>query len=205
MPLTKSPVYFNPRGPCGPRLASRHPKLHPSEFQSSRSLRTATRGYHMDAVWDLFQSSRSLRTATWRSRKGAAKVLTFQSSRSLRTATTLADFAVKQEGFQSSRSLRTATSKLGLDRFRPYISILAVLADRDGLSSFLLQRYQEISILAVLADRDKAPPTSFQTPLIFQSSRSLRTATDNRPSGRTSCGISILAVLADRDKTTLMV
>ena len=35
-------IYFNPRGPCGPRLLLRRPVRRRGIFQSSRSLRTAT-------------------------------------------------------------------------------------------------------------------------------------------------------------------
>ena len=56
------------------------------------------------------------------------------------------------------------------------ISILAVLADRD----FILFRpflWRHISILAVLADRDVFEWWERLVTVIFQSSRSLRTAT----------------------------
>ena len=57
-----------------------------------------------------------------------------------------------------------------------YISILAVLADRDGAAR---QQSLEIaiSILAVLADRDALPLPVLRLLVLFQSSRSLRTAT----------------------------
>ena len=104
------------------------------------------------------------------------------------------------------------------------ISILAVLADRDiALISIALPPYHfnprgpcgprrglpgclgrphGISILAVLADRDSSPWRLPQPPPIFQSSRSLRTATHGIVGGRRGAGISILAVLADRDQLT---
>ena len=55
------------------------------------------------------------------------------------------------------------------------ISILAVLADRDS-PELLDAGARIISILAVLADRDPRNTTEMAMP-IFQSSRSLRTAT----------------------------
>ena len=58
-----------------------------------------------------------------------------------------------------------------------HISILAVLADRDlyrGLSGAVVGC---ISILAVLADRDMQSNEFLEVRMIFQSSRSLRTAT----------------------------
>ena len=62
-----TPANFNPRGPCGPRLIpSKVPGL-VVVFQSSRSLRTATRFAKLpEQKKTEFQSSRSLRTATLR-------------------------------------------------------------------------------------------------------------------------------------------
>ena len=42
-PLEVPFMYFNPRGPCGPRPGLRRTSISSAEFQSSRSLRTATR------------------------------------------------------------------------------------------------------------------------------------------------------------------
>ena len=101
---------FNPRGPCGPRqcssipglcachisilavLADRDTQPNPeiiisTEFQSSRSLRTATLLVLLLVLRMIFQSSRSLRTATKAMQFNAAEAAKFQSSRSLRTAT----------------------------------------------------------------------------------------------------------------------
>ena len=57
----------------------------------------------------------------------------------------------------------------------------------------------DISILAVLADRDRGPNDFPARRTLFQSSRSLRTATAPSLVSVTIFGISILAVLADRD------
>ena len=148
-------AYFNPRGPCGPRPSA---DLTAEEleqlFQSSRSLRTATAGAGrrwsrsgyfnprgpcgprlgaaiLAAVALIFQSSRSLRTATASRSLGIGKGI-FQSSRSLRTATGKTLSAVQYCRFQSSRSLRTATCRKLDNVDNIGISILAVLADRDG-------------------------------------------------------------------------
>ena len=126
-------MYFNPRGPCGPRptlgkstdgtetisilavLADRDGCLSwniysTSEFQSSRSLRTATRSPGQSHQAFRFQSSRSLRTATSTMFPKLDEV-TFQSSRSLRTATFYQHQEDQNKEFQSSRSLRTATGR----------------------------------------------------------------------------------------------
>ena len=102
--------------------------------------------------------------------------------------------------FQSSRSLRTATPRRRsygstICHFNPRgpcgprhrlgfyggyyhrISILAVLADRDRLRPGLCDYPHGISILAVLADRDSTRLHVISPFLVFQSSRSLRTAT----------------------------
>ena len=56
-----------------------------------------------------------------------------------------------------------------------------------------------ISILAVLADRDGFREATKMVCTLFQSSRSLRTATGGGASREQARDISILAVLADRD------
>ena len=147
--------HFNPRGPCGPRLAT------PSRF----GLRTG------------FQSSRSLRTATYKSRflgsiRGIS-ILAVLADRDLITGEILPLprhfnprgpcgprlLAHRQDRgakiFQSSQSLRTATCDCA---YKEHIHF-------------------SISILAVLADRDLADPCKYSRRGIFQSSRSLRTAT----------------------------
>ena len=101
--------------------------------------------------------------------------------------------------FQSSRSLRTATAgHQHRQRAELRISILAVLADRDYCKACAIKQ-GNISILAVLADRDSSSRLSCRPgrhfnprgpcgprlyrvstascPSLFQSSRSLRTAT----------------------------
>ena len=191
-------------------------------FQSSRSLRTATRGVPMaPAADDLFQSSRSLRTAT-------AGLLCDPPPAKISILAVLAD---RDGGLPGCLGRPHGISILAVlaDRdsalrpgdstpphFNPrgpcgprlvapnsplkslLISILAVLADRDILHSNLLDT-RIISILAVLADRDPRQGADDNKPSAFQSSRSLRTAT---PISGTHLGmliISILAVLADRD------
>ena len=57
------------------------------------------------------------------------------------------------------------------------ISILAVLADRDTEPLIHNESVSSISILAVLADRDRGVPVAPAADDLFQSSRSLRTAT----------------------------
>ena len=148
--------YFNPCGPCGPRPA----------IQADTA-----------AVLTGFQSSRSLRTATNLVRK-LGHIL------GISILAVLAD-----------RDWSWASSPLPRRNFNPrgpcgprqcssfpglcpdYISILAVLADRDPVAMSKPKLTPMISILAVLADRDTVLPIG----------------------DHTGCAISILAVLADRD------
>ena len=193
-------LYFNPRGPCGPRL---HRRRNPPGRDISILAVLADRDDNpalRRTINQLFQSSRSLRTATLPlyaidnngnisilavladRDKPATKNLTliniFQSSRSLRTATTSWDFpGIKVKLFQSSRSLRTATVGGDASDLGVFISILAVLADRDAKPRFPVSQTKNISILAVLADRDERAFGGLRPQVIFQSSRSLRTAT----------------------------
>ena len=192
--------HFNPRGPCGPRLvglltrdldegisilavlADRDARLLQNagsrqEFQSSRSLRTATKpGRRCTSFsWNFNPRGpcgpRPLGIST-----DSVRSYEFQSSRSLRTATTAKPAPLSRGIFQSSRSLRTATLPVACLAGLDGISILAVLADRDCTGSprpaarpyfnprgpcgprpfhdNYLQYTDYISILAVLADRD---------------------------------------------------
>ena len=81
--------------------------------------------------------------------------------------------------FQSSRSLRTATCGYYRLLGEFAISILAVLADRDQCPENVNNPHS-ISILAVLADRDTRDLLLNKPVDLFQSSRSVRTATTVR-------------------------
>ena len=196
----------------------------PKEFQSSRSLRTAT---HVGPALAVRQEISILAVLADRDRIHDAvrdhlfviSILAVLADRDVGTPdgcrttwisilAVLADrdapapdavVALKKE-FQSSRSLRTATfiNKPGCDI--PFdISILAVLADRDNQHVRRSGAMSWISILAVLADRD---PWSWGT-----------SSPSRYFNPRGPCGprlrlvgytvrlvdISILAVLADRD------
>ena len=129
-----------------------------------------------------------------------ADMIEFQSSRSLRTATCgyyrlLGEFAISilavladrdqcPENVNNPHSISILAVLADRDDgCRPQsgafrnISILAVLADRDFNGGYKAWYMQGISILAVLADRDIF--CAFRPDLggVFQSSRSLRTAT----------------------------
>ena len=146
----------------------------------------------------LFQSSRSLRTATRPEISLRPSALHFNPRGPCgprRTADQLAAWCFE---FQSSRSLRTATWVGTVITSITGISILAVLADRDPSFPGFPSRIC-ISILAVLADRDVHDMDVTADGELFQSSRSLRTATCGYYRLLGEFAISILAVLADRD------
>ena len=129
--------------------------LSPPIFQSSRSLRTATENiYQAIRDWAVFQSSRSLRTATFTCRNMASVRSHFNP-----------------RGPCGPRH-RHPGPRRESRHFNPRGPCGPRPAKEGGKESS-----REISILAVLADRDTiiiCQPPVFS---IFQSSRSLRTAT----------------------------
>ena len=170
-------LYFNPRGPCGPRLSTGSGEKYIKDFNPRGPCGPRHGRQHQpgDPAAISILAVLADRDCFWRrdiEPKGA---------------------------FQSSRSLRTATVRGLHKEVCGRISILAVLADRDGHDSvlkianrnfnprgpcgprrghdFRRDTRDAISILAVLADRDIKPGTDFHRKF----------------------HISILAVLADRD------
>ena len=148
-------IYFNPRGPCGPRRNYAIIGKSHKAFQSSRSLRTATIVY---ATFYPIVDISILAVLADRDN-------TDKRERLVTDISILAVLADRDTGacpgcalpsrFQSSRSLRTATMLfLAPVVVAPQISILAVLADRDHQLWQYSSPGCEISILAVLADRD---------------------------------------------------
>ena len=179
---TRCAADFNPRGPCGPRLSAL-PGVAMGVIISILAV-LADRDleeYELFSGQDEFQSSRSLRTATLKASLLLVKSLGFQSSRSLRTATHGQHLSCPHESrFQSSRSLRTATSAPDVTDFFSPISILAVLADRDffiAISLLSTAPFQSSRSLRTATQLLKSLLTRAE---IFQSSRSLRTATPLR-------------------------
>ena len=147
---------FNPRGPCGPRrnaedkarsvfqisilavLADRDPQAITGEGEARKNFNP--RGpcgprQHIHGLPDHAANISILAVLADRDSSRPKMPTTppiFQSSRSLRTATVEAvSIVLISKLFQSSRSLRTATSLSGGGDPMLYISILAVLADRD--------------------------------------------------------------------------
>ena len=122
----KSPKYSNHRQKAIPYIAV---------FQSLRSLRTATPSGPTPPGTAAYFNPRSPCGPRPPPAQTAAMMAEFQSSRSLRTATIGSPGHPRANQFQSSRSLRTATLRDVRDQGVRDISILAVLADRDGTYS----------------------------------------------------------------------
>ena len=130
-----------------------------------------------------FQSSRSLRTATLL-QANSIGVFEFQSSRSLRTATPRLGHSLGKVLFQSSRSLRTATLPGWPYQPGHRISILAVLADRDPGKACPVRRQRHFNPRGPCGPRPDRLTGGALPHALFQSSRSLRTATSPiRPEG----------------------
>ena len=156
-------------------------------------------------VYVKFQSSRSLRTATYGLDGMDMYFPIFQSSRSLRTATPVSDTqAYKQLDFNPRGPCGPRRTIKNIDKIELMISILAVLADRDGEFGPVYHRWLFISILAVLADRDS--PSTIAGYKRIRISILAVLADRDRPVGDADVQplqISILAVLADRDQKWL--
>ena len=148
-------AYFNPRGPCGPRL-------------------------HM--IESFCISLRISILAVLADRDGSGLKLDLSRKNNFnprgpcgpRRGTI--NSANRRQLFQSSRSLRTATQEAVADKYTAMISILAVLADRDS------SRSKTNSLNTDFNPRGPCGPRPCLTVWCgstgrFQSSRSLRTAT----------------------------
>ena len=85
--LPKQNQDFNPRGPCGPRRFTKLPEQKKAEFQSSRSLRTATAARTPRPGPRPYFNPRGPCGPRQRDSPAPLSTIVFQSSRSLRTAT----------------------------------------------------------------------------------------------------------------------
>ena len=148
-------MYFNPRGPCGPRL--------PTDLQL---------GFHRIYFNPRGPCGPRPHKVGWQPGRGY-----FNPRGPCGPRHKCVSPKVWADVFQSSRSLRTATTLSAMPIGSWNISILAVLADRDALQAPSGWWMKTISILAVLADRDYSRYFLSRLTSIFQSSRSLRTAT----------------------------
>ena len=149
-----TPRSFNPRTPCGVRLANLpHVRLH-YRFQSTHSLRSATRAFVLSksefavsihallAECDRTSLQASHQQISFNPRTPCGvrqinfavfrKFYWFQSTHSLRSATLYSFFAYFVITFQSTHSLRSATSPRKWTAPPKMVSIHALLAECDN-------------------------------------------------------------------------
>ena len=151
---------FNPRTPCGVRHDQ--PRLQELLylFQSTHSLRSATRTRRHSLRNEQFQSTHSLRSATPTKGSPGGFGVWFQSTHSLRSATAAKIFIIfltavsihallaecdgaywsiigDRRGFQSTHSLRSATLDTQRLKHVHVVSIHALLAECDQTVTFL--------------------------------------------------------------------
>ena len=188
---------FNPRAPCGARLARTCPAQVFSSFQSTRPVRGATPLILTSPFSLSFQSTRPMRGATSPSSFAIARA-SFQSTRPMRGATYAALSCVVSMGFQSTRPMRGATSERsasntfslfqstrpmrgataeGTDGNRPRdVSIHAPHAGRDGAACQRIQDRKCFNPRAPCGARPRRWRAS-ACGSAFQSTRPMRGAT----------------------------
>ena len=128
--------HFNPRSPCGERLACRVPFISPpSVFQSTLPVRGATTWTgEGQLAYQIFQSTLPVRGAT----------MTIPPSPWLPTA------------FQSTLPVRGATAMVAAGIFHRAISIHAPRAGSDGLIERRINRYKYFNPRSPCGERRKA-------------------------------------------------
>ena len=213
---------FNPRTPCGVRPGSMIVSVSPVGFQSTHSLRSATKtpSYF---VYDDYVSIHAL-LAECDYTQPACPPRSGVSIHAL-----LAECDILPTGeiaplvkFQSTHSLRSATGA-GWSRLNPLIRFQSTHSLRSATYSCLeLVEAAEVSIHALLAECDSGgngraltdesfnprtpcgvrPSLSYHSKLCttFQSTHSLRSATSCTPSGFPFNSVSIHALLAECDQ-----
>ena len=190
---------FNPRTPCGVRHNGQTAKNRANTFQSTHSLRSATRINAMRSRSSLFQSTHSLRSATIHNPKGL-------NVQKVSIHALLAECDVPERrrhnlsgGFQSTHSLRSATifgfiiaaAAKGFNPRTPcgvrHPCVLDRLTSTPFQSTHSLRsatdagrvggHHQKVSIHALLAECDNMTENTRKRKNRFQSTHSLRSAT----------------------------
>ena len=189
---------FNPRTPCGVRPSTRRRACMLTLFQSTHSLRSATRWMIWTWCTHGFQSTHSLRSATHKLQHFWCIQCGFNPRTPCGVRLIISGGPATARKFQSTHSLRSATQRGQPRNNKLKVSIHALLAECDVLKSDKLK-----------------PPTSFnpRTPcgvrrisnraggLVsqFQSTHSLRSATTYPGCGVADSPVSIHALLAECD------
>ena len=124
-------ISFNPRTPCGVRHYFVGRFRHIAGFQSTHSLRSATRCSAPRKTAQSFQSTHSLRSATQGKLTGFPRPAGFNPRTPCGVRRTMSSSRLKLEMFQSTHSLRSATLLQHLQFQSLSVSIHALLAECD--------------------------------------------------------------------------
>ena len=168
---------FNPRTPCGVRLASTRAHVTSTQFQSTHSLRSATffwlllKLFHVVSIHALLAECDCMTDAL------VTLTIWFQSTHSLRSATVV------------------SFNSVGLFN----VSIHALLAECDGRLSGLPGRQPRFNPRTPCGVRPNST-SSLSSRESFQSTHSLRSATDGGKTPLRLVGVSIHALLAECDQ-----
>ena len=213
---------FNPRTPCGVRLAISNSAMSSEMFQSTHSLRSATRKLQRLPYRIYRFNPRTpcgVRRAAWRMWTGTSR---FQSTHSLRSATRLNQQSLNHESVSIHALLAECDSEDNAGtkrtiRFNPrtpcgvrlsmlrsgdwafIVSIHALLAECDTITGFFLKRLRSFNPRTPCGVRLKADEKESILWAVFQSTHSLRSATKEHETSSTTRKVSIHALLAECD------
>ena len=168
--------YFNPRSPCGERLAQAFLGVNTFLFQSTLPLRGAT-GRQQDC--------------------GAGGLISIHAPLAGSDPNVLA-ITTNYMIFQSTLPLRGATLRLPFWKNEPQISIHAPLAGSDGTGAWKPCILRYFNPRSPCGERLKSMRT-VKDKAVFQSTLPLRGATPGHPARQSALPISIHAPLAGSD------
>ena len=177
--ILRSMVYFNPRTPCGMRLAGLPSRRCMPLFQSTHPLRGATSLSEYVPTPSIFQSTHPLRGATASMRSTSISPINFNPRTPCGVRLMNERVNITLEGFQSTHPLRGATDSKRLFLRGYEISIHAPLAGCDVRGRRDRRGLFHISIHAPLAGCD-SPHGAFQNKVV-----------NFNP--RTPCGVRLLS------------
>ena len=189
---------FNPRTPCGVRRGIIDCPVLAVPFQSTHSLRSATFFIHRYYLTPAVSIHALLAECDGKPKNFSRNDMKFQSTHSLRSATRGHCDICETYKFQSTHSLRSATYKQVRNRAVFLVSIHALLAECDTAEQqvrYALRRFNPRTPCGVRPGSER-PAGYLQT---FQSTHSLRSATDFRVFGQRAVEVSIHALLAECD------
>ena len=198
-------MYFYPRSPCGERrgFAASRPKNNP--FLSTLSLRRATRRpIFFEQTGEISIHALLAESDLWVLRKVPILGI-FLSTLSLRRATIQLEFnSLESKHFYPRSPCGERLFRQNYECFEWIISIHALLAESDRVTSSTVIVILRISIHALLAESDELFPKRFSNALKFLSTLSLRRATRRPIFFGQAEEISIHALLAESDGENLV-